>query len=233
MEGNDASGAAHPGGFFELAVPGFLPAVVWMPPSRERVYPLLVATHGAGGVPEADCEEWKYWVGTRAFILCPRGKGIVASGAWGYYYPDHHALDREVVAAVDALRAAPTGARVDTDRAVYTGFSQGATMGALMMRAQGARFPRLVLVEGGFAEWTVGIARKYRAAGGERVLLVCGTNGCATRARRSAEWLTRAGLEAIAEHAQGAGHTTGGPVADAIGRRLDWVLEGDARWSVR
>lgn len=221
--------AARASGFAALRVPGFLPALVWTPPARSGRAPLLVATHGAGGTPEWDCEQWAQRVGRRAFVLCPRGKGIVASGERGYYYPNHHDLDREVLAAVAALRV-EAGDRVDTERVVYAGYSQGATMGALMVREHAALFPRLVLVEGGFAEWTLGVARRYRAGGGERVLFVCGTTGCSAKAKRSARWLEQAGVNAALEYAAGAGHTADGAVADRVAARLEWVVEGDVRW---
>lgn len=222
---------ARPSGFAALSVPGFLPAVVWTPAARNERYPLVVAAHGAGGIPEWDCEEWAKRVGTRAFVLCLRGKGIVASGDQGFYYPNHHDLDREATAAVDALRA-EAGTRVDIERVVYTGYSQGATMGALMVRSHAALFPRLVLVEGGFAEWTLAIAHRFRADGGERVLFVCGTKGCNTKARRSATLLTEAGVETALEYAAGAGHTPAGAVAERVDARLSWLLSGDARWAM-
>ncbi len=55
---------------------------------------------------------------------------------------------------------------------LYAGFSQGATMGALMLVDHAQEVKRLVLVEGGFADWNVARARAFRERGGERVLFV-------------------------------------------------------------
>lgn len=206
-----------------LPVPGFLDAVVALPETRKPL-PVIVSTHGAGGDPEWTCEEWGRRVRGEAIVLCPRGKAISVRDPYGYYYPDHFALEREVLAAVEALER-ELGPRIAPGPMLYTGYSQGATMGALFLPAHAARFPFLVLTEGGFASWSRASARKFHAAGGRRVLFVCGVAGCASRARTSAAVLERAGVSTRVEHVVGGGHTDGG----AVGRRLDetyrWVLE--------
>jgi len=203
----------------ELAVSGFETAVIVVPPG-ERPVPLLVATHGAGGDPTWECERWGYVARGRWFLACPRGTALRRGEAGSYFYPDHPTLEREVMAVVAAVRAA-FGARVATSNGVYVGYSQGATMGALMVVDHGALFPHLLLIEGGSGDWTQKRAAQFRENGGQSVFIVCGTEACAKRAAASAPVLERAGLHAVASYAEGAGHTELG----AAGVRAEALLE--------
>jgi predicted esterase len=207
------------GGPALLAVPGFETAVVVLP-SGERAVPLLVATHGAGGDPEWECERWARIALDRWFLLCPRGRALRRGVEGSYYYPDHLTLEREVSAAVNAARAT-YGSRIAREHGVYLGYSQGATMGALMVVDHGAEFPHLVLIEGGSSDWTQQRAARFRKTGGQSVYIVCGTASCARNATRSAATLEQAGLRALAEHAEGGGHTELGPVGELAERWLE------------
>jgi poly(3-hydroxybutyrate) depolymerase len=215
----------------ELAVPGFRPAVLIVP-SRPGPHPVMVAAHGAGDRAEWQCEHWGPLVGDRGFVLCPRGRAMTnAPGAdSGYYFVDHHQLGKEVLAALAALRA-EHGERVDPGPVAFTGYSQGAIMGALFTAPRGKLFSRLALIEGGYDEWNVPIAMRFRKAGGERVLLACGQRYCQRGAERTLVHLERAGLAARLENAPGAGHTYGGLVGDKVASALPWFFEGDARWA--
>jgi predicted esterase len=194
-----------------LDVPGFGAAVVVLPALSSRPAPLLVAAHGAGDAPEWQCEHWGSVARGRYFVLCPRGRSLGAGG--GFYYANHLELERELVAALDAMRR-EHGALVRAGGGVYTGYSQGATMGALMVVEHGAEFSHLVLVEGGWGDWTLARAKRYAATGGRSVALVCGGSGCMQRAESAAAVLTRAGLRARAEVAPGGGHTYVGSVGE-------------------
>lgn len=214
-----------------LAVPGALAAVVADPgPGTRR--PLLIATHGAGGSPEPYCRALGELLDGSAFVLCPRGRRVSRFDpeAGGFYYPDHRALLAEVEAALAAFRA-EYGDRANLERPVYFGFSQGATMGALVLAK--LRVRAAILVEGGYDVFTVALARGFRAAGGERVLFGCGQATCAAKARASVDYLGRGGVTARLAYAKGAGHRFGGAVEAEVAAALPWVLEGDARFRVR
>jgi predicted esterase len=129
------------------------------------------------------------------------------------------ALEAEVQASIDAVRTR-FAERLADGRAIYAGYSQGATMGALFLPAHAADFPVLVLTEGGF-EWTLNGARKFGRAGGSRVVFVCGTEHCANHARMSVAFLTQVGVLSDLRLALGAGHTETG----AIGVRLDALAD--------
>ena len=219
-----------PPSLVELPVSGFPPAVASFPTSASWPQPVLVATHGAGGSGRWHCEHWRRLLGQRGVILCPNGKPL--GGGQGHYYPNHFELERVVLGAIESLEA-QFPEHVDSTSMVFAGYSQGATMGALMAVKHAKRFPRLVLVEGGFKQWNVGIGIKYRRSGGDRTLFACGTAGCEKHARQNVEWLTQAKLGARTVHASGTGHTYGGNVAVRVREALPGILRGDPRWQLQ
>jgi predicted esterase len=147
-----------------------------------------------------------------------------------YFYPAHPALGREVRAALSAL-VARFPDRVDVGHAIYAGFSQGATMGALFFAHDPAPFATEVLIEGGAEEWSLASARAFKEGGGRRVLFACGRRTCATAARRSASLLARAGVETRVVDATGAGHTYDGAVRKGVAQALPFVFGDDPRWA--
>lgn len=223
-----AAAASRESEFTALEVPNYSAALVRLPDGTGKA-PVLLVTHGAGGTAEAHCELWARIVKGKALLLCVRGKARGPNPADGEYYPDHVTLERETFAALAALRARYS-ARIADGPVLYAGFSQGATMGALMLVDHAQEVTRLVLVEGGFADWSVARARAFRERGGERVLFVCGRKGCAGPAKISAYWFKLAGVPARVEYVPGAGHSHDERVEARILATLPWLLEGDARW---
>jgi predicted esterase len=204
-------------GFRELELEGFLPAVFFVP-AGEAPARLVVATHGAGGAPEWECDYWRALTRAEAFVLCLRGKSM---GGGSYYYPHHHALEAELRAAERAARASEP--RILPGSGIYAGFSQGASMGSAMVAGHGAAFPYLVLIEG-FERWNIPRARAFAASGGKRVLFACGTPQCSKVAEDSLPWLKRGGIDARLEHALGAGHTPAGEVMERVQAALSWLV---------
>ena len=217
------------GSFAPLEVPEFSPALVRLPDSRAPL-PVVVVTHGAGGTAEAHCQLWSRIVADSAILLCVRGRARGPNPADGEYYPDHPSLERETLAALTALRARFTQ-RIAEGSVYYAGFSQGATMGALMLVEHGGEMQRLVLIEGGYAEWSVARARAFRERGGERVLFVCGRKECAAEARKSAHWFKLAGVKAQVEYVAGAGHSHDARVEARVIAALPWLTANDSRWA--
>jgi predicted esterase len=211
-----------------LEVPEFSPAVVRFPDGAGKA-PIMVVAHGAGGTPEAHCDLWARITNGKALLLCVRGRARSPLARDGDYYPDHPALERETFAALGALRARFAD-RIAEGPVFYAGFSQGATMGALMLVEHANEVTRLVLVEGGFSDWNVARARDFRAHGGERVLFVCGRKECAESARSAAHWFKAAGVEARLEYVVGAGHSHDARVEARIAALYPWFVEGDPRW---
>jgi predicted esterase len=207
-----------------LVVPGFESAVLYVPVG-DRVRPLLVAAHGAGGSPEWECDYWRRLIGERAFLLCLRGTPLGANG--GFFFRDQHALEKELLSAERAARASEP--RIASGAGVYAGFSQGSSMGSAIIAPHGATFPYLVLIEG-FELWNVPRARSFARAGGKRVLFACGSKECAKVAAASVRWLKAAGVEAKLEYGKGTGHSPLGEVLARIESSLPWLLSGDEWW---
>jgi predicted esterase len=208
-----------------LDVPGFQPALLFTP-AGDAPRPLVVAAHGAGGGPEWECEYWRRLTRARAFILCLSGTPLGRNSP-GYFFRDHHALNRELTAAELALRAREP--RVLAESGIYAGFSQGATMGTPIIASHAEAFPYGVFIEG-FMSWNVPGVRQFVRAGGRRVLLACGSKECAAAGKTSLRWFQSAGAEARLEYAAGAGHTPAGPVMDKVDSALPWLLGDDPNW---
>lgn len=211
-------------GLRSLEVPGFQAALLYAP-SGSDTRPLLVATHGAGGSPEWECEYWRRLSAERVFVLCLRGTPLGSYS--GFYYRDHRALEKELVAATAVARAAEP--RIAPGSGLYAGFSQGSTMGTSMIGPHGAEFPYLVLIDG-FQLWNIPAARAFARAGGKRVLIACGSKECAKVGKESVRWLEAGGVSARLEYAAGAGHTPAGAVMARIEGALPWLLADDALW---
>lgn len=226
-------GLQAPSAILDLEVPGHGPAVVSVPLGATSPRPVLVATHGAADRPDWQCQMWRSIVENRGFVLCPRGRPMnpAAPDQGGYFYPDHRALQKEVEASLDALKAR-FPAYVDTSAAIYTGFSQGAILGAPVVAMNPDKFPRAVLIEGGANHWVGWTAAQFKKGGGEKVLFACGRPYCFTKAKASASTLDKAGVEGLVIGEERAGHTYGGPIADELRKTFAWVVEGDQRWQM-
>jgi predicted esterase len=220
---------AAPGQIVTLDVPGYLPAVVWVPGGDARsARPIVIATHGAYDTPESYCPFWQKIVGDRAFVVCTRGKRI-ENGA--FFYPDHLFVDSEDAVALSALRSR-FGARTALGPVLYAGYSQGAIHGAPLLQMRPGAHPRAVLIEGG-SQWNARTAARYRAGGGQRILFVCGTKDCRKGATRAVGILTKAGLQVDFLWVPRAGHDYPLEMALRIASRLDWLVAGDPQWSIK
>jgi predicted esterase len=220
-------------GLLELDVPGYLPAFVSAPSGSTGARPVVVATHGVGDRPDWQCNQWRRLVADRAWVLCPRG--IVSERwstrgdtRWTWHGPVF--MKREIDAGLEAL-AARFGRFVDQTEMVYGGFSYGAANGVAIVAKEAARFPYVVLTEGGADRWTTDLAKDFVKNGGKRVLFVCGQKSCQTEAERVAEMLVRAGVETKAAYGKGEGHGYGGAVAARILEEWSWVTVADPRWN--
>src|SRR5262249_55394568 len=129
--------------FVSLAVEGFGDAVVSVPIGADGKRPIVIATHGNYDRPEWQCEVWRELVQARAFVLCPRGVARADSPSHDevrFTYANNRALEREVTAALAALRAR-FAEFADDGAVVWTGFSLGAIMGVPIASRAPATFP--------------------------------------------------------------------------------------------
>src|SRR5581483_1046515 len=102
-----------------LEVPEFPPAVVSVPLGAVGPRPVVVATHGLWDLPEGLCDNWRWIVHDRAWVLCPRGDAMPDKT---FRYRSGPALAREIDAGLRALSARFPG-YVDPGPVLYTGFS--------------------------------------------------------------------------------------------------------------
>lgn len=145
----------------------------------------------------------------------------------GFYYPSHLALNTELQAALAAAHAVEP--RIYREASVYAGYSQGASMGSLLLPDHGDRFPYVVLIEG-FERWPWGRSETFAKLGGKRIAFACGTVSCNTAAKASVSPLEKAGVETRVEYAVGAGHTPTGNVQEHVEAALFWLLEKEPSW---
>jgi predicted esterase len=165
--------------------------------------PMLVAVHGAGDRPEWSCGGWRLASLTNAFVVCPQGTPTTPrTFAWA----SPKMLSERVEAAVAAARA-KFADYLEPGPMIFAGFSQGATFAEPFLRKNAARFPIAILAEGGYGTArSPSFAREFRANGGRRVVLVCGTPSCFSSAVGSKNVLERAGIEVMVVGDAKAGH---------------------------
>lgn len=206
----------------QMVVPGFRPHILCAAPAGA---PLLVAAHGAGGTPLSWCDYWSTALRGRAFVLCPAGRPL---GEEGYYFANHHELAREVEASLGSFWTRFP----DTPRegALYFGFSQGATMGALGLREIAFGFAGVLLVEGGDREWSHGLAKALAAKGTRKVLWGCGRRSCGAAAKASLRIVERAGMSGKVVEDFGAGHSLSGELEAGVFDAWPWLTEGFEPW---
>jgi predicted esterase len=247
---------AAPAAAYRLPVAGFGDAVLSVPAGITGPAPVLVAVLGIGDTPESQCATWRELVGTRAFVLCPRGlphfvreetQGAQApegaepselaesepspdSGKLtqvGFYPSDVATLEREVEAGLASLRA-KLGTYVSPRAPVYAGFSRGAFLGASLVAKE--HYPRAVLIEGGQSAWTDESAADLARNGGKRVLFACGRPSCLTESEAAAALLAKHGIETRIIYGEGEGHGYKRQVKDQLRASFDWVTEGEPLW---
>lgn len=234
-EGSRLPALQHPSGVVRLSVVGFSDAVVSLPVGATEPMPVVIAAHGNYDTPEWQCEVWRDIVQNEAFVLCPRGTArgdSPSSKDIRYHYLSQQRLAQEIDAGMEQLRAS-YGAYVDDGSLLFTGFSQGAIMGASLMVREPERYSRAVLIEGGDRTWTHANAKKYAEHGGQRVLFACGQGDCNSKAKGAARQLQQRGVDTRVVYSKRQGHTYGGGVADEIAAAFDWLVQGDPRWKQR
>jgi predicted esterase len=165
--------------------------------------PLVVGVHGAGDRPEWSCGGWRLAAQSNAFVVCPQGNKLTPQTfAWA----SPQVLATRVDAAVAAARAR-YGPYIDSTAMIFAGFSQGATFAEPFLRQNAARFKIAILAEGGYATArSASFAKAFRAGGGRRIVLVCGSPHCFTAAVSAKPILERAGIETLVVGDAKAGH---------------------------
>ncbi len=212
-----------------LKVKGFRPAIVVAPRAVKGTRPLIVALHGNFDRPTWQCDAWRGEVAGRAWLLCTRGRPRRdAPGLRRYTYRSPKQVDKEIAAAHAAL-VAQQGQRVaKLPPVLVIGFSLGATYASRLAVRQPARYPRVLLVEGGHTIWTVKRARAFRRRGGRSVAFACGSGWCIRRSKKTCPRLRRAKVSCHVTSVRGLGHSYGPRLAKRARPLIDAALAG---WS--
>ncbi len=221
-----------------LSVSGFGAAEVAVPVGAKDSRPVVVALHGDTGDPAALCDAWRA-VSSYGFVLCPRGAARRAAdgGAASYGFDDVPAAERELRAALAALRARFKD-YISPGPVVLAGFGRGAGFAVQISRQEPAYFAHLVLLQGGADEWSSGVATIYAHGGGKRVLFACGSASCEKDARAAVVLSQRAGLAARlvpdqlddAAPSDVAAERFNAAAAHLIAQSWAWFVDGDAAW---
>jgi pimeloyl-ACP methyl ester carboxylesterase len=175
--------------------------------------------------PDWECAFWRRLF-PASFVLCPRGilRDDAPPDDPRFTYEDDAALEREIEAGLAAL-AARFPARIDGAPMLWVGLSRGAFLGAIIAARQPARYPRMILVEGGHDPWAGPAAKAYADGGGRRVLFVCGQGACTFAARRAARSLEHFGVGARLIEVAGMGHGLNHDADAPIEAARDWLFE--------
>ena len=221
-----------PGTVTDLPIDGFPSAVVSLPTGATTRRPIAIAAHGNYDRPEWQCRSARELLGTRAFVLCPRGTPRGDSPGpkdLRFTYRNNRGLEKEVDAGLAALRSRWPDYVADGPM-LWTGFSLGAFMGAMIAVRHPKRFPRLLVTEGSYDAWTAPQVRAFAAGGGQRVLFVCGQRAFAAESRPAVQRLLAAGVASQLLLEPGQGHAYGGKLTELARTKLEWLLAGDPRW---
>lgn len=221
-----------------LPVEGFGEAIVSLPIGARRPRPIVLALHGNFDRPEWQCEVWREITKGFPWVLCPRGipRRDVPKREDRWEWGSTAQTDREIMAAVEALRVAQ-GHYVAEGPILFTGFSLGAILALGIIKQHPGMYGPVVLIEGGTRLWTKSTAQRIFGdlsdAGTSpqaRMLMACGQVGCEAQGRALAKKLELWGVGARVVLGKNAGHTYDGPVASAIQGEWAWLIEGDPRY---
>lgn len=206
-----------------LPLEGFGQAVVAVPTGATSPRPILIGVHGIRDRPEWACGEFLGVTKGHPFIICPHGVPIDAgpNDTLGFWKIEE--LKREIDAGISAVRAR-FGRYVADGPMIYGGFSRGAFFGATIVADDPARFPVVVLGEGGQTPWTNERAQRFARGGGKRVLFVCSTIECEAQTPPAVAILKHAGAEAKMITAGHLGHIVDDRVVQLIRGEWSWVV---------
>ena len=216
-------------GVDELPVKDWGDAVAWVPVGATSPQPIVLGVHGNNETPEVFCAMLHEIVGSRAFILCPRGVRPAERSYPNYVFASPQTLTMEVESALTSLERRYPG-YVDRSALLYVGFSRGAFLSVAILATEPARYPRAILIEGGQDAWTPDRIKMFGAEGGKRILFACGQPDCLAESARVAVKLDQVGVETRTAFREGAGHAYNGAVFEDLRKGFEWVIEGDPRW---
>jgi predicted esterase len=203
-------------------------AVVSVPVGATGPRPLVFAVHGAHDRPEWACGGWRLGFKAYPFIVCPRGSAVTRDK---YAWANSAAIERVVMKSIDQVRER-FGAYVAPAPYAYAGFSQGAMFAEPILVGHAALFKTAILAEGGYPILaSAAFARKFKAGGGEAIVIVCGSEPCRRTTQASALRLQAAGLRVFESGDVRSGHNLNQLMQQALERDFPSWFAGDPAWA--
>ena len=169
---------------------------------------------------QATCRTWRGVSQGYGFVLCP-ALGPAKEGGAG---PDIPATEKALRTSLHALRRR-FGNYISPAAVVLAGLGPAARLALSLVKQEPAYFARVALLDGGFREWSSGVATIFARRGGKRALFVCTGPSCATPAGDAALLSRRAGAQArsVVRH-------DAGPEPAAPRSAFEWLIGDDADW---
>lgn len=215
----------EPRTMYDLLVPGHGDAK-FVAPTASGPQPLIVFVHGSWDRPEWLCEMMDRTLRGEAWLLCLRGTlrpELPPDGPrWTVGKPEQTLA--ELDAAEAALRAR-FGDRMTPGIAALGGFSKGAWHVVALAQGAPARFPAILLMEGGHGALK-GSAARTLGKSGVRVALACGTASCARTATARCQALNKAGAVCLDAVDLAVGHAYNPPFEVMGATLFRWLLGG-------
>lgn len=209
---------------YDFPVPGHGSATI-VPPTGADPRPLIVFVHGSWDRPEWLCEMMDRTLEGAAWLLCLRGtlraERPPDGARWTVGRPEQTLA--ELNAAETALRAR-FGDRISPGIAAIGGFSKGTWHVVTMARGAPARFPAILLMEGGHGALDKATIRALGAAR-TRVALACGTRSCTRTAVARCRGLEKAGAPCRSAVDLDVGHSYNPPFERLGAPLLRWLLD--------
>ncbi len=211
-----------------LELPGGRSGFVTVPLGATERRPIVVAVHGAGDHPGWACAGWRGVADGFPFVVCPQG---TPTGRGTYYWRSTEDLGAVIDLALAAVRERFAPYVVEGPM-TYAGFSAGAIYGAPFVARNAARFPSVVMSEGGYSQLgEPTFARTFAKGGGQRVLLGCSTGEhCRSKFRAAARLLAAAGIDARINDAGAVGHNLNGEAVASLRKDWPWLVRDLPGW---
>lgn len=209
-----------------LSIEGFGAATVAVPLGATTPRPIVVVLHGRGDRAEWQCGSFRGVLGARAFVLCPAGQ---AAGGGSYGWGSFDDTAAELRAGLKALKAR-YGAHVAKGAVTLVGYGEGADHAVDLSRQEPSFFARVALVSGDPAAFSPTASKIFAERGGQRALFFCTTSECERRGAERAVQLQRSGAQAKTVRAD-VGPYLDQRFTDALKGEMEWLFEGDSRFS--
>ncbi len=213
----------EPRTLYALPVPGHGGAT-FVAPTAPGPRPLVVFVHGSWDRPEWLCEMMDRTLQGEAWLLCLRGtlraEHPPDGARWTVGKPEQTLAELD---AAEATLRARFGDRIAPGIAGMGGFSKGTWHVVTLAQRAPARFPAILLMEGGHGALTAKTIRQLADAG-TRVALACGTRSCARTAAARCRALEKAGASCRAAVDLAVGHSYNPPFEVMGGPLFRWLL---------